>query len=355
MTVVHQKDVNTVTLSAGFSFLDVNLGVTISNLAQAEVIWDARAGQSITDPDNFYVTCALQSTTVIRLQRGGNAGAMVVHFQVIEYTLASGFIVDRGSATLSVNPLNIAIPSRAQGNRYSRVGVRSSASSTLEDNFVEHRITSNSNLLVQGNAAMAGITVEWQTVYGPDQCVHNFTGNASGTSFNVNVSGFGIVKDESFVVQSMRNNGTTSPGIDPDEIKGAYLNSDINLEIFSFFSDTHFFSAQIVHRPKNRVDRDNNVYTVTPFNIALLVPVVTAESYVHLAAPNEYFATVNVGPTDADEICHTTQLTSPTQVVLQRFINTNTTRLVTEVVYLDGNPITGNSGFITAARHRRCV
>jgi hypothetical protein len=110
-----------------------------------------------------------------------------------------------------------------------------------------------------------------------------------------------------------------------------------------------------VHRPKNRVDRDNNVYTVTPFNIALVVSVVTAETYVHLATPNEYFATVNVGPTDADEMCHTTQLTSPTQVVLQRFLNTNTTRLVTEVVYLDGNPVTGSAAFITAIKHRRCV
>ena len=85
MTVVFQKDVNTVTVSAGFSFLDINLGITISNLAQAEVIWDGRAGQSITTPNDFFITARLQSTTVIRLQRGGNTGAMVMHFQVIEY------------------------------------------------------------------------------------------------------------------------------------------------------------------------------------------------------------------------------------------------------------------------------
>ena len=90
MSIVSQKDANTVTLSNGFTFLDVNLGITIVNLNRTEVIYDARTGQLITNPNDFFITCTLQSTTVIRIQRGGNGGAMVVHFQVIEYTVASG-------------------------------------------------------------------------------------------------------------------------------------------------------------------------------------------------------------------------------------------------------------------------
>jgi hypothetical protein len=355
MSIVSQKDANTVTLSNGFTFLDVNLGITIVNLNRAEVIYDARTGQLITNPNDFFVTCTLQSTTVIRIQRGGNGGAMVVHFQVIEYTVASGALVDRGSITYTSDPQNVTIPTRTQANRYSRIGVRSSASGNLENNLIEHSITSNSNLQLKGATPVAGVIVDWQTVYIPDQNVYNFSGTATGTSFNVNVGGFGIVKEESFVVQSMSNVGPVSPGIDPDEIKGAFLSSNTNLEVYSFFADDHDFTAQIVHRQKNRVDRDDNTFTTTPFAVALLSPVVTAETYINLAVPNGYICPVNVGPTNADEFCHTSQLSSPTQLVLQRFISTNTARVVTEAVYLDGNPSGGGAAYLTNIPHRRSL
>ena len=152
----------------------------------------------------------------------------------------------------------------------------------------------------------------------------------------------------------MRNNGPVSPGIDTDEIKGAYLTTN-NLEIYSFFADSHDFVAQIVHRSKNRVDRDDNTYTVTPFAITLVDPVDVNRTYINLCAPLGYLAPVNEFSNDAQRFAHTSILNTSTTITLQKFISGDSTRLVSEAVYLDGNPTVGSSGYVTGIRQRRSV
>ena len=356
MSIILDSDKNTVTLSGTLFQQDIALGFTITNINRTEVIFDARMAQSIPSPDDYSVNVFILNSTTVRVIRGGNFGTVVVHYQVMEYTVASGAIVDTGSVSFSVDTQNITIPTRTQANRYARVAITSTNSLYLEDNISTYEITSGSNLQVRG-VAIAGSIIYWQTVYIPDQTVHNVIGLATGTSLNVDITSLGIVKENTFTIQSMRENGPgpVSLGIDTDGLKGAFISSDTNLEIYSFSLDSHDFVTQLVYRPKNIVDRDDNNYTVTPFVVALINTVIVAESYVNLPCPMGYLAPTDETSNNPQRFAHSSQLTSSTSVTLQRFINGDSTRLISEAVFLDGNPVDASPLNLIFSRHRRSI
>jgi len=329
--IVQNIQRNTVTLVNGLSFLDI--GISAVTMNRTEVVLDCRTGQSTVNQSNMWVTAELTSTTNIRLQRGGNAGAIVCHFKVIQYTAASGVVVDRGTGILSTNPLNIAITSRARANRYSRVFMRTSSNSSFRAVMATHDISSNTNLQIQGDAVDSSISFVWQAVYIPDATVHHLSGLATGTSYDVSLSGLGVVKEQAFAITSMRYGGAS--GIDNDEFKGARITSNTNLNMYSVFSDSHYFVTQIVHRPKNRVERNYSIFAAASFDVTWLNPVDWNSSFINLACPYGYAVPTTYSNNAADFMC-SSQLNTDYAITVQKYQGTRTSYLTSEVVYIDG-------------------
>lgn len=334
-SIVQSIQRNTVTLVSGLAFQDVTISSVTTS--RAEVILDCRTGQSTTNLTNMSVTAELTSATNVRLQRGGNTGAIVCHITIIEYTAASGVIVDRGTAILNAVPLNISITSRDYTKRYSRVYMRTSSNTNFATVMATHDVTSNTNLQIYGNGVDTSITFVWQTIYIPDATVHHLSGLATGTSYNVSLSGLGIVPDEAYTITSMRFGGTS--GIDDDEFKGARITSSTNLNIYSNYGDSHYFVTQIVHRPANRVERNYSTFAATTFNVTWLTPVDWNSSFINLACPYGYWGPATYS-NDAGNFMVNSQLNTNYAITLYKFAGVQTSYIVSEVVYIDGGSVT---------------
>jgi len=335
------KQENTYTMVGTISTATVNLGTPLLDITKAEVDWTVRSAQSITGAENYFVTIELISTTQIKIDRGGSTGAIVIEFEVMERTAGDPFVCDRGTGTLSSNPSNVLLTSRTQANRYSRVSTRGTiASSALENLMVTHEITSDTNLQITGNSASGTISYVWQACHDTAQTVHTHSGLATGTSFNVNISGDSIIKEETFTLQSMRNSGPVSPGIDADELKGANITSDINLNIFSYFADDHFFITQLIHRPQNKVQRTDSTSSISPFSVVVGDAYVIADTFINLAVPNLYFVPTNIPstPNNFQDFGFTATINSTTAHTLQKFTGGVTSRVISEIVEYDKNP-----------------
>lgn len=338
---LQSKQENTFTFVNTVSDSTIILGTTLLDTSKAEVDWTVRAAQSITGAENYSVTVEIISTTQIRIRRGASFGTLVVEFEVIERTAADPFICDRGTATLTSNPLNIAIPNRSQGNRYSRVSARSStAGRDIEHVLMTHEVSSNTNLLITGNNIDANTTVVWQVGHDTSQTVYTHSGLATGTSTNVNISADNIVLDETYTLQSMRNSGPVSPGIDADEIKGANITSISNLNLYSYFADDHFFTTQLVHRPQNFVQRVDSSTSVSPFTVVVGIAYLLAETYVNLAVPGLYFvpSSIVATPNNSQDFAYTATIFNTTDHVIQKYIGGVTSRVISEIIEYDKNP-----------------
>lgn len=332
--IVDSIERNTVTITAGLTFLDV--GISAVNMSRTEVLLDCRTGQSTLNLTNMCVTAELTSTTNVRVQRGGNTGAMVCHITVIQYSAASGVLVDRGTAILNANPLNIAIPSRTQANRYSRVFMRTSTNSSFQAVMATHDITSATNLQITGNAIDTSITFVWQAVYIPDATVYRYSGLATGTSFNQAITAVNTAN--TYCVTSMNYGGAS--GIDDDEFKGAKLTSSTNLEMYSFFADSHNFITQVIERPANRVERNDSSFAATSFSVNWLNPVDWNCSFINLACPYGYFGPATFS-NDAGNFMVNSQLNTDFAISLFKFAGAQTSRIISEVVYIDGANVVG--------------
>ena len=342
MSIVQSSQQNTITISDTVSSQNVTLGITLLNVARAEIIVTVRSAQAIGQTRNYYLTGRILNTTTIQIQRGGNQGVLVCTFQVIEYTAASGILVDTGSSTFSSNPLSISVPSRTLGKRYPRVMIRSTTNNPIQTQQLSFELDSDTNLEVEGDVAASNITVEWQTIFVPDATVHRISGNTSGTTHNVDLTGLGIVKEEAFVIQSMHYNG--SGGIDSDEYKGANLNADTNIQIYSFANDSMAFKTAIVHRQQNKVQRTDSTFTITPFSVVIVDSVDLDESALNICSPNQYMNPTNETTNNSQTFACTALFNSSTAHTLQKFLGGSSTRIISEVIEFDANPLTG--GFI---------
>lgn len=338
MSIIESVQQNTVTISNTVSTLDVTLGTTLLNTARAEVILTIRSAQAITNRHNYYFTARILNTTTVRIQRGGSAGVLVGTFTVVEYTAASGILVDIGSVSFDANPKNIPVTSRTLANRYTRVMVRSTTNNSIETQLLSFFLDSDTNLKVEGNVSASNITVEWQTIFVPDATIHRFSGTTSGTTHNVDLTGLGIVKEESFVIQSMNYDGVG--GVDTDEYKGANLNADTNMQIYSFFNDAMDYKTQIVHRPQNRVQRTDSTFTITPFAVVVVDAVDLAESALNIASHNQYINPTDETSNSSQTFACTAKFDSTTTHTLQKFLGGDSTRIISEVIEFDANPIT---------------
>jgi|TARA_Y100000310_G_scaffold127848_3_gene126989 hypothetical protein len=356
---LQSKQENTYTMVGTILSATVNLGTTLLDITKAEVDWTVRGAQSITGAENYFVTIELISTTQIKIDRGASTGAIVIEFEVMERTAADPFVCDRGTGTLSSNPTNIAITNRTQANRYSRVSTRGTIiGSFIEDLMVTHEISSNTNLLITGNVASGTISYVWQACHDTAQTVHTHSGTATGTSFNVDITSDGIVKEETFTLQSMRNSGPVSPGIDADELKGANITSNTNLNIYSYFADDHFFTTQLIHRPQNKVQRTDSTSSISPFSVIVGDAYVLADTFINLAVPNLYFVPTNIPatPNNFQDFGFTATINSTTSHTLQKFTGGVTSRVISEIVEYDKNPppvIAGNEYFYRMYNRRR--
>lgn len=334
-SIVDHIERNVATINNSISTINIGLGVTIGDLSRAELVFDVKAGQSTATLANMCITGRLTSTSNVRFERGGTGGVMVVHFHVIEYTAASGIVVHRGSSTLSTSPKNIALSSLAKAKCYSRVTMKVSSGSGFKGVMITDELTSDTNLQLVGDAANSNLTFDWQRIYIPDCTVHHFTGLATGTSYNVSLSGLGIVKEQSFCLMSMYFGGAST--LDNDEFKGANLSSDSQCNIYSHFADSHNFSLQIVHRSKNRVERNYDEFSTPSFVVNWLDPVDWDESYINLPAPYNYFCPATFSNNAADFMIYS-QLNGDFAITIAKFRSGETSKVVSEVIYLDGNP-----------------
>lgn len=338
MSIIESTQQNTVTINDTLFQQDVTLGTTLLNVARAEVIVTIRSAQAIGQTRNYYCTARILNTTTVRIQRGNNQGVLVAVFQVIEYTAASGILVDTGESTFSSNPLNISVTSRDLGKRYARVMVRSTVNNTIQTQQLSFELTSDTNLRIEGDAAASNITVNWQTIFVPDATVHRISGNTSGTTHNVDLTGLSIVKEESYVIQSMHYNGAS--GIDSDEYKGANLNANTNIQIYSFANDSMAFRTAIVHRQQNKVQRTDSTFTITPFAVVVVDAVDLGESALNICSPNQYINPTNETTNNSQEFACTAIFNSTTTHTLQKFLGGESTRIISEVIEFDANPLT---------------
>jgi hypothetical protein len=202
-----------------------------------------------------------------------------------------------------------------------------------------HDITSATNLQITGDAVDSSITFVWQAIYIPDATVTRYSGLATGTSFNVAISS--TPPGEAYCVTSMRYGGAS--GIDDDEFKGAKITSSTNLEIYSLFADSHNFITQIVHRSSNRVERNDSSFAAATFNVSWLNPVDWACSFINLACPYGYFGPATFS-NDAGNFMVNSLLNTNFAITLYKFAGLQTSRIISEVVYIDGNAINVSGG-----------
>jgi hypothetical protein len=330
---------NTVTLTAGLTFIDIGLGVPLTDLTRAELVIDAKTAQSTVNLTNMFVTGRLTSTTNVRIERGGSAGAMVVHFTVIEYTVASGVVVDRDVDILNATTKDIAVTSRPQANSYSRMYFKTSLNSNFKAVMMTHNVTSDTNVQILGDGIDTSISFDWQRVTIPSATVSRFTVLATGTSFPVNITGLGIVPAEAYCISSMKDGAAT--GIDDDEFKIANLVSTTQCNLDSNFGDSHTVVLQIVQRTENRVERGDSTFSATSFNVNWLNPVDWNCSFINLAIPNNNCSTATFS-NDAGEFMIQSQLNGDFAITLGKFSGVQTVRVISEVVYIDANIISVN-------------
>lgn len=335
MSIVAQSDENTVTLVGSLTTVTVPANITIADTSRAEIIFDVRTAQSVLQVPDYAITGRVFNdvgVTKVEFKRGGNNGTLVVHYILKEYTIASGVVVNRGEATMISNPLNITIPSTPMANTYARVNMRTVTFSSMTEIMLTVKLTSNTNIQLQGPVTQSGNRISWQTVYIPDQTVHIVEATATGTSFNVDITSLGILKDNTFCLQSMRASGV---GIDADEIKGAELTSDTNLNIYSHVNETHISITQLVHRPLNKVQRFLASYTSVPFTLITGVPFVILDTFVQMCVPYQYFIPTNDITNNSQEFATTLIVNSTTEIQLQNFIGGKTKKVIVEIVELD--------------------
>jgi len=333
MSIVKSIQRNTITLTAGLSYIDITLGITITDLTRAELVIDGKAGQSVTNLTNMSVTGRITSTTNVRFERGGNTGAMVVHFHVIEYTSASGIIVDRGSDVLDAATKNFTLTSRTQAKCYSRLFMKTDSNSSFQAIMMTHDVTSDTNLQVVGDAIDSDVSFDWQRIYIPDATVHRFSVLATGTSYAVDLTSLSIVKEEAFCIVSMRYGG--SGGINSDEFKGANLSSDTSCDIYSDASASHYITLQIVHRSANRVERNYDSFSTPSFVVNWIEPVIWGESYTNLCSPYGYFSPDSYSNNAADFMAMS-QLNGDYAITIGKYQGGVTSKIVSEVIYLGG-------------------
>ena len=340
MSIIAQSDENTATLNDTLFEIVVTAGITITDLSRAELIIDVRAAQAIGQTQNYSVTGEVFNdlgVTKVRFQRGGNEGALVCHYQLKEYTIASGVIVDRGENSFATNPLNITVPTRDRTKRYVRVNIRSTVNNSLQTQMLEFFLSADNNVQIVGDAAASNIIVSYQTVFIPDQTVHNVTGTTgANTSENVDITSLGIKAENTFCIMSMSHDGSISTGIDVDEFKGAEIQSDTNLNIYSFFGDSMNYSAQLVYRPKNKVQREVESFTLVPFQVDFTDPFVILDTFLNICSPYQYFSPTDDFTNNSQEFAVTSLVNSTTSTLVQKFLGGKTTKVIVEAVELDG-------------------
>jgi len=349
-TIIQSIQRNVATINNTITTINIGLGVPLTDLSRAELIFDCKTGQIPTNgQDDMWVTGRLTSTTNVRFERGGNTGLMTVHFHVIEYTVDSGVIVHRGTSTLSSSTVNVNLPALSQTRSYSRMFFKTTTNSNFQTNQMTHDITSDTNLQVVGNGADATITFDWQRIYMPMCIVRRFGGLATGTSFNIDLTGFYLRPDNTFSIVSNRYGG--SGGFDISEFKGANLTSNTNCEIFSRGSASHYFTLQLVHRHRNRIERSKSVFSSSTFNVNWINPVDWNKSYVNLPVPNNLSAPTD-STTDASEFMVFSQLNGNSAITVSKLGSTKTCTLESEVVYVEGIGTPINSFYYTANPYR---
>jgi len=336
MSIVKSIQRNTVTLVSSLSYIDISLGIQLTNLDRSELVIDVRTGQSVSNISNMCITGRITGTNNVRIERGGNNGAVVVHFHVIEYTVASGVIVERGTGLLDIATKNIALDSRNRENSYSRVTMKTTNNSSFAAIMMTHDISSDTNLQIVGNAVDTSIFYDWQRIYMPDATVYHISGIANGVSYAVDLSGLDVVKEETFCIISMLCG--LSCNIDADEFKGAHLISDSQCNIYSQFSDNHNFVLQVVHRSGNRVERNRNTFSLPSFAVNWLNPVDWDSSYINMCSPYGYFSSAGYS-NNAQNFMVISQLNGDFAITLSKFTSGVISDVVSEVVYIDGNPV----------------
>lgn len=339
MGIVSQSDENNATLSNGFTSVTINAGITVSDLTRAELIIDVRGAQAIGQTRNYSVTGNIFNdlgVTKIIFQRGGNQGVLICHYILKEYTIASGVVVHRGEMNMNTNPTNILVPAETRANTYARVNSRNPINIDLSDVLLTYKITTDTNLQVQGQSNQTNTTISWQTIYIPDQTVFNVETDATGASCDIDITSLGLLKDNTFCIQSMR---FVTGFKDVDGLKGVELTSDINLNVYSFFSETHRIITQLVYRPNTKVQRVVASYSTTPFSVLAPQPFSILDTFIQVCAPFQYFIPSNDFTNNSQQFACTTQILSTTEVSLQKFLGGKSSKAVVEFVELDGNPI----------------
>ena len=191
-----------VTLGVGLTFLDV--AITSVSMGRSEVILDVRAGQSTLNKTNMCVTAELTSSTNVRVQRGGNAGNMICNIIIVQYTVASGASVERGTAVNNIYPLNITITNFDRTKRYCRVYMRTVTDDDFGTKLCTYEVLNNNTLQILHNTGSESfLTFVWQVITIGDIVVSNVIINPISTVDSTDITSLGIVDDNTFCVTSM--------------------------------------------------------------------------------------------------------------------------------------------------------
>ena len=131
-----------------------------------------------------------------------------------------------------------------------------------------------------------------------------------------------------------------------NDFKGGYIESSTLFTVYSYATPVNAVQtiSQLVYRPDNRIERNITTFTATSAIPSWVNPVDWNCSYINLCSP--YFSPVNTNSNNAGDFMCTSEVTDDYSITLRKFSGTYESKVVSEVVYLDGAmalPVFGNN------------
>ena len=313
----------------------VDIGIAnVNDLSKTRIEIQTNHPTGVSTYASAAVTGALTSTTNAQFKREsfGGGEAITVHYDII---YDDDQTVQSGNRVINVNPSDIAVSAVTLGQAYpySSTRVGAGGSPSLMNSYVQMEMNSSTTIRcwteVPGNAVIA----EWQLISNSNLTVQEMFGSANNAGHDIAVSAFDDTNTIFYL--NMDNKGTTVF----NQIKVLRHDTSTNIRLVAWATGNSDYTVYVVSDPRTSVQYGYGGLTAST-NLLAISSVDTTQSYTHMAASKNQWASVNSGVTDMGTSAIIANLVSPTSVDIRRTSNGGATFVITWFVveYTDGSP-----------------
>lgn len=352
---------------------DLNKLVTLSNtlysVGRSELVISVRAaGSSNVRLPQTTIKAWIVNENEVNFIRGHFNGSLTVVWQVNEYSAASGIEVTRGIGDADVNSGAItissdldgtALPSRPTNKCYTRYNFSTLFSPDGDGGLLSPflgyvlaalKVSSSTQLTLTPFISNEYFTYSWQRIYVPDATVHHLSGTVpqGANNYDIDLTGLGIVEDESFCQLTFVDNSGDYTFMNSD-LKGARLLSNTTCRLFSDASAENpaniNYELQIIHRPDNKVHRFFDLFTSSSDESDIVGGAVDqSQCFLQQPVHSGYFSPCEVVTNGynngVDEYFTTIDWVSTSKIEFKKYTSGSMSQCIGELVVLDGKTVT---------------